>query len=93
VSPPAGHTRAGHSTAEQQLDAAWYIPLQGLLAQQERRVAKIQTAFRHFIGPSMPGLTKFFSETLASYVRLFTGVRGRGILRSSFAGSCIAPLL
>jgi hypothetical protein len=32
-----------------------------LLAQQVRRVAKIQTAFRHFIGSSMPGLTKFFS--------------------------------
>jgi hypothetical protein len=24
---------------------------------------------------------------------LFTQVRGRGILRSSFAGSCIAPVL
>jgi hypothetical protein len=34
----------------------------------------MQTAFRHFIGPSMPRLTKVFSEALASYVRLFTRV-------------------
>ena len=44
----------------------------------------MQTAFRHFIGPSMPRLTsRSFSEALASYVRLFTEVRGREILRTS----------
>ena len=37
----------------------------------------MQTAFRHFIGPSMPRLTKVFSEALASYVRLFTEVLER----------------
>ena len=43
----------------------------------------MQTAFRHFIGPSMPRLTsRSFSEALASYVRLFTEVRGRRILGS-----------
>ena len=36
----------------------------------------MQTAFRHFIGPSMPRLTsRSFSEALASYVRLFTQSR------------------
>jgi hypothetical protein len=30
--------------------------LQGLLAQQVGMLAKIQSAFRHFIGPSMPRL-------------------------------------
>jgi hypothetical protein len=29
-------------------------------------VAKIQTAFRHFIGPSMPRLTMVFGEALGS---------------------------
>jgi hypothetical protein len=29
-------------------------------------LAKIQTAFRHFIGPSMPRLSKVFGEALAS---------------------------
>jgi len=41
-------------------------PLQGLLAQQVGMVAKIQTAFRHFIGLSMPGLTEDFGEALGS---------------------------
>src|ERR687893_2340296 len=30
VGPPLWHTRAGHSTAEQQLDAARYIPPPGI---------------------------------------------------------------
>src|SRR5215213_9641492 len=47
------HTRAGHSTAEQQLDAAKYIPLQGVLAQRVGTLSKIRTAFRHIIGPSI----------------------------------------
>jgi hypothetical protein len=40
--------------------------LQGVLAQQEGMVAKIQTAFRHFIGSSMSRLSKVFGEALAS---------------------------
>jgi hypothetical protein len=39
-------------------------PLQGLLAQQVGMVAKIQTAFRHFIGLSMPRLTPRSSARL-----------------------------
>ena len=40
----------------------------------------MQPAFRHFIGPSMPRLTpRSFSEALASYVRLFTEVRGETV--------------
>jgi hypothetical protein len=41
-------------------------PLQGLLAQQVGMVAKTQTAFRHFIGSSMPRLSKVFGEALGS---------------------------
>jgi hypothetical protein len=40
--------------------------LQGVLAQQLGMVAKIQTAFRHFISPSMLRLSKVFSEALGS---------------------------
>jgi hypothetical protein len=41
-------------------------PLQGLLAQRVGMVAKIQTAFRRFIGLSMPRLSKVFGEPLGS---------------------------
>jgi hypothetical protein len=41
-------------------------PLQGLLAQQVGMVAKTQTAFRYFIGLSMPRLSKVFGEALGS---------------------------
>jgi hypothetical protein len=41
----------------------------------------MQTAFRHFIGPSMPRLTPRSSERGSgqSYVRLFTRVRGETV--------------
>jgi hypothetical protein len=47
-------------------------------------VAKIQTAFRHFIGSSMARLIKDFGEALTSEVRLFTAVRGISILDFGF---------
>src|SRR3712207_5449873 len=47
-------------------------PLRGLLAQQARRVAKMRTAFRHFIGPSMPRLTPRSTARLRPELRTLT---------------------